>query len=70
MKYTTQDFTVALGEGYKKESDALYEATQQITERNVVNSIVTSNFELHLDESYKGRLNPKPQHLKMVFSQI
>ena len=39
-------------------------------EENVVNSIVTSNFELHLDESYKGRLNPKPQHLKMVFSQI
>ena len=63
----------AFGEGYKKESiDALYEATQQITgKENVVNSIVTSNFELHLDESYKGRLNPKtPAFKNGIFSNL
>ena len=50
----------------------MYEATQQITgKENVVNSIVTSNFELQLDESYKGRLNPKPPSFKNgIFSDL
>ena len=59
----------AFGEGYKKESvDALHEATQQITGTdNVVNSILSDAFSLELDESFKGRLNPKTPNFEKVY---
>jgi len=63
----------AFGEGYKKESvDALHEATQQITgTENVVNSILSEDLSLELDESFKGRLNPKtPNFEKGIFSLL